>query len=226
MEKKESELEQIKSGNARNMTDTQKQRAHSPYRLCKTSQRLNDDNRIPEVRSCSSGKQRSSRFPSAISDKEMFPRMPTLAEERLNSSGPSPVRRSLSTDRGASIRSRVKADTMESKPISKVPFPARVLVNKSIVTMPTMPPADNNSRIQDNDNILEAFYQKLGSTKVQQEHEEEQFRQALNVRQGGIRKIKPEIKAKAKQQAPSMLLSDTDASEKMKEQRKSDFSKP
>ncbi|GLT79564.1 hypothetical protein SLA2020_510470 [Shorea laevis] len=258
LEKKEAEIEQLKSGNARNMIDTQRQRAVSPFRLPKygttasskpeTSQRPNDDCRIPEVRSCSSGKQRRSRFPSALADKEIFPKMPPLAEERLTSLGkprsPSPVRRSLSTDRGASLRSKAKADTVENQPISKVPFPARIPVNKSVSTIPATPSLDNNSKIHSSsqepakqDNILDAFYglQKFSSRKVHQEHEEEQFRQALNIKQGGIRKSKPESKAKAKQQLPSMfqrsdmgvtLLSNTDAGEKMEEPRKSDFSEP
>lgn len=201
-----------------------------------------------QVRSCSSGKQRRSRFPSALADKEIFPKMPPLAEERLKSSGkprsPSPVRRSLSTDRGASLRSKVKADTLENQPISRVPFPARTPVNKSVSTIPAMPSLDNNSKIHlgsqepaKQDNILDAFYglQKFSTRKVHQEHEEEQFRQALNIKQGGIRKSKLESKAKAKQQLPSMfqrsdmgvtLQSNMDAGEKMEEPRKSDFSEP
>lgn len=198
--------------------------------------------------------------------------MSFFGEERLTSNGkprsPSPpVRRSISTDRGSVIKSRVKSETIENQPIARVPFPARVPVNKSLATTPVIQSTDNNSRVPVNksfittsmipttdnysrsynntsqdptrqDNISESLFsfQKLSSKKVQQELEDEQFKQALNIRQGGIRKSKAEVKAKAKQhQVPSRLqksevvttlLSDFDISEKMEEPRKSDFSEP
>lgn len=257
LEKKEAEVEQLKSGNVRSMAESQRGRAVSPFHIPRygmstskpeTSQRPGD-----EARSSSSGKQRRSRFPSALTDKEMLPRMPILAEERLASSAkarsPSPpVRRSISTDRGASIRSRFKADTVDNQPILKVPFPARVPVNKSFATTSAtaIPSADTNfSKVHTSfqestkqDNISDAFYNqlhKLSVKKVHSEQEDEQFRQALNVRQGGIRKSKAENKAKLKHQLPSRLqktdvattlLSEIDAGEKIEEPRKSDFSEP
>ncbi|KAK8301073.1 hypothetical protein V6Z12_D05G437400 [Gossypium hirsutum] len=246
LEKKEAEVEQLKGGTARSATESQRARAVSPFhfprRKPESSPRRGDDNRITEARSCSSGKQRRSRFPSVFADKETFPKMPILAEERLlrvvNARSPSPpVRRSLSTDRGALIRSRIKADTVENQPVSKVPFPARVPVNKSLASTTVIPSVDSNSsrvhvssqEISKQDSISD----KLSTKKLHPEHEEEQFRQALNVRQGGIRKSKAESKAKMKHQLPTRLhktdaavtlLSEIDAGEKIEEPRKSDFS--
>lgn len=203
-----------------------------------------------QARSCSSGKQRRSRFPSALTDKETLPKIPFHVEDRLASStkprSPSPpVRRSISTDRGALIKSRVKPETVENQPVAKVPFPARVPVNKSIAAMPVSSSTDYNPKAPficsqeavKQDNISDALcnLQKITSRKVYPEHEEEQFRQALNIRQGGIRKSKNESKVKAKHQLPSKfqksdvgvtLISDMDAGEKIEEPRKSDFSEP
>lgn len=199
-----------------------------------------------QARSCSSGKQRRSRFPSAFThEKEVIPKIPFLAEEKLVISGkhrsPSPpVRRSISTDRGALIRSRVKADTTENQPIAKPKFPARVPVNKSLAsTMPAIPSTDNNSRIfissqesTKHDDISDALYSFQKAKKVHQENEDEQFKQALNVRQGGIRKSKNETKAKAKQNripkydAVTALSSDLNGRERIEVARKSDFSEP
>ncbi|EOY11923.1 Kinesin-like protein 1 isoform 2 [Theobroma cacao] len=262
LEKKEAEVEQLKGGHVRSMAESQRGRAVSPFHIPRygmstsikpeTSQRPGDDSRISEARSSSSGKQRRSRFPSALTDKEVLPKMPILAEERLASAvkarSPSPpVRRSLSTDRGALIRSRIKADTVDNQPVSRVPFPARVPVNKSFATTTVIPSTENNnSRVHmssqepaKQDNTSDAFYnqlQKLSIKKVHSEHEDEQFRQALNIRQGGIRKSKAESKARIKHQLPARLqktdvamtlLSDMDAAgEKMEEPRKSDFSEP
>ncbi|KAM1099110.1 hypothetical protein TB2_005631 [Malus domestica] len=177
--------------------------------------------------------------------------MPLLVEDRLvipgNLRSPSPpVRRSISTDRGAFIKSRVKADTTENQPFAKVPFPARVPVNKSLATMPVFPSTDTNSRVcissqepTKHEDIFGALnsLQKANSKKVYQEHEEEQFKKNLNVRQGGIRKIKNESKAaKAKQNrvpariqnsdAVTTMFPNLDAGEKMEEARTSDFSEP
>ncbi|MBA0838386.1 hypothetical protein Goarm_010450, partial [Gossypium armourianum] len=245
-EEANAEVEQLKGGNARSATESQGARAVSPFHFPRhkpeSSPRRGDDNRITEARSCSLGKQRRSRFPSVFADKETFPKMPILAEERLpsvvNARSPSPpVRRSLSTDRGALIRSRIKADTVDNQPVSKVPFPARVPVNKSLASTTVIPSADSNSsrvhvssqEISKQDSISD----KLSTKKLHLEHEEEQFRQALNVRQGGIRKSKAESKAKMKHQLPTRLhktdaavtlLSEIDAGEKIEEPRKSDFS--
>ncbi|KAK8527065.1 hypothetical protein V6N13_084936 [Hibiscus sabdariffa] len=234
LEKKEAELEQLKSGSVRSTTESQRGRAVSPFQIPR--------NGIPEAtsRSASSGKQRRSRFPSAFTDKESLPKMAILAEDRLTSAlkarSPSPpVRRSLSTDRGASNRSRIKADMVDNQPVSKVPFPARVPVNKSFATTNVTKSSDTNSSGVDSifqetakqENISDALYnlRKLSINKVRPEHEDEQFRQALNVRQGGIRKSKAESKAKMKHQLPAMtLLSEMDAGEKIEESSKSDFS--
>lgn len=139
-----------------------------------------------------------------------MPKMSFLTEEKLVSSGkgrsPSPpVRRSQSNDRGTSIKSKVKTETIDNQPILKHPFPA---ANKSLVTMPVVASTDNNTRMYVNsqeqvkhENISETIFnlQKLNYKKVHQENEEEQFKQALSaVRQGGIRKSKVESKAKAK----------------------------
>ncbi|KAK2440880.1 kinesin protein KIN-14F [Trifolium repens] len=199
LERKETELEQLKAGNARNTTESPKPRAISPYRLPKygtsgntkpeTSQRLMDDRNF-EARSCSSGKQRRSRFPSALMDKESIPKMSLLTEEKLASSrkgrSPSPpVRRSTSTDRGSIIKSKLKNDTAENQPVLKHPFPARVPANKFLVTMPMASSLENNARLHVN-------------SPEPVKNEEEQFKQALSaVRQGGVRKSKVESKAKA-----------------------------
>ncbi|KAK9024803.1 hypothetical protein V6N11_004956 [Hibiscus sabdariffa] len=260
LKEEEAELEQLKGGNARSTTETQRGRAVSPFQIPRqgmstsmkpeSSQRPSDYNRISEARSCSSGKQRRSRFPSGFADKEAFPKMPSLAEERsvsaVKARSPSPpVRRSLSTDRGALIRSRIKADTVDNQLVSKVPFPARVLVNKSFASTTAIPSTDrNSSRVHTSsqetskqDNISDSLnnLHKLSTKKVHSEHEDEQFRQAINVRQGGIRKSKVESKAKTKHQPPARLqktdaaitlLSDMDTTEKIEEPRKSDFSEP
>ncbi|KAJ0103183.1 hypothetical protein Patl1_03773 [Pistacia atlantica] len=253
LERKEAELEQLKGGSTRITTETQKQRAVSPFQVPKygISASLKPDTNQLEARSCSSGKQRRSRFPSALTDREQLPRTPLVSEERLGGSAktrtPSPsVRRSISTDRGAVMRSRVKAETIENQPVARVPFPARVPVNKSIAAFPAITPStdSNNSRVylgpqepQKQDNVSDKLssLQKVTSRKVYPDHEDDQFRQSLNIRQGGIRKSKPESKAKAKHQLPSRiqksdmgisLLSDIDTAEKIEEARTNGFSEP
>ncbi|XP_040987527.1 kinesin-like protein KIN-14F [Juglans microcarpa x Juglans regia] len=262
LERKETEPEQLKAVNTRSTTESQKPRTVSPFQMPKfgisnspkpeSYQRRIDDTKSFEARSCSSGKQRRSRFPSAFADKEITPKIPFVSEERSVNSGkprsPSPpVRRSISTDRGSVIKSRVRVDAAENQLIAKVPFPARVPVNRSIAAMPMIPSTDSNSRVHigsqeppKHDYISDAIYSlpKASAKKVYPEHEEEQFKQALYVRQGGIRKNKIENKAKAKHnQLPAriqksevgtLLLSDVDfAGEKTEEApRKSDFSEP
>ncbi|KAH9652468.1 kinesin-like protein KIN-14F [Citrus sinensis] len=242
-------------------SESQKPRAVSPFHVPRYGisaslkpgiNQPNDDSRSLEPRSTSSGKQRRSRFPSALTDKDPLPKIPLVAEDRLGgsskprTSSPS-VRRSISTDRGTLLRSRVKADTTENQPISRVPFPARVPVNKSISATPVITSSIeiNNSRVyigsqepaKQQDNVLDALssLQKVSHRSKYPEHEDDQIRQALNIRQGGIRKSKPESKAKAKHQLPARfqksdmgitLLSDMDTGEKMDEARKSDFSEP
>ncbi|PSS14296.1 Kinesin-like protein [Actinidia chinensis var. chinensis] len=260
LERKENELDQMRNGNNRGTVESQKTRTVSPLHMPKygipaslkpeISQRPIDDTRNSEVRSCSSGKQRRSLFPSKFSDKDtMSKNLPFLAEERLMTSGkprsPSPsVRRSLSTDRGTLIKSRIKPETTDNQPITKLQFPPRVSVNKSVVTIPVIPSMENNARgclgsqeAPKQDSISDAFFsfQRAIAKKVHPEHEGEQFKQMLNVRQGGIRNCKPESKVKAKNQLPARiqksdvtvpLLSEIDTGRKMEEARKSDFSEP
>ncbi|CAK9145059.1 unnamed protein product [Ilex paraguariensis] len=251
LEKKEAELEQLRAGGSirtpvsplrmprNNTTATMK--------LDITKQPV-DDTRSSEVRSCSSGKQRRPRVPSKFTDKDIMPKVPFQAEERSMGSikprSPSPpIRRSLSTDRGALIRSRIKPDTTDNPPIIKLQFPPRVAVNKSVPTIPIIPSTESmrghlgSQEPRNQENISDALYslQRATFRKVHPENEEELFKQALNVRQGGIRKSKPECKVKPKHQLPAksqksditvQLLSEVDSGGIMEEARKSDFSEP
>lgn len=188
-----------------------------------------------QARSCSSGKQRKTRLPTAL-DKNggQKPRSPSP-----------PVRRSISTDRGSTIKTRVKAETAENQPIARVPFPARVPVSRSVTSaLPSVTPAlaDNSlSKGQEIkqeppklDHMFDVFLSLQNSRKVHQERQEEQFKQALNIRQGGIRKGKSESKASAnaKHQLPSRIQaldaatkasSNTDSCEKIDETCATDF---
>ncbi|KAF5949615.1 hypothetical protein HYC85_011608 [Camellia sinensis] len=227
LERKEAELEQLKSGSARGTIESQRTRAVSPMHIPKCgisaslkpdiSQRPIDDTRISEAR-----KQRRSRLPSKFSDKDVIPKMPFLTEERLvnNSSKPRspspPVRRSMSTDRGALIKSRVKPETTDNLPITKLHFPTRVSVNKSVATMPVIPSIESNGGgflaprdVPKQENISDAFFsfQRAISKKIHPEHEEEQFKQALNVRQGGIRKSKPEMTSPEPENEQGLVVS-------------------
>ncbi|CAJ1971538.1 unnamed protein product [Sphenostylis stenocarpa] len=264
LEKKETELQQWKAGNARNPMESQKApRAVSPFRLPKngTSDSMKPENylrhmddRSSEAKTCSSGKLRRSRFPSTNIEKESIPKMSILAEEKIVSSGkgrsPSPPvkRRSISTDRGSVIKSKVRSDTVENQQISKHLLSARVLVNKSLVSMPMPSSIDNNSRVnlhsqeslkQDSTNETLFNLQKVNSRKVNDEHEEEQLKQAALgvVRQGGTRKNRPDSKAKVKPhqqmpfriQKPDMIpISDTDIGREMTMEapRKSNYREP
>ncbi|KAL0362959.1 UNVERIFIED_CONTAM: Kinesin-like protein KIN-14F [Sesamum calycinum] len=147
LERKEAELEQLKSRTNRG--------AVSPLRIPKfnsnaslkpeISQQLIDTQNI-EARSCSSGKQRRPRVPSKFTDKDVIPKVPLLAEERsvgsTNPRSPSPpIRRSISTDRAALIRPRIKSDALENQPVIKVPFPPSLAVNKSVATVPPIVPS-------------------------------------------------------------------------------------
>ncbi|CAN0922853.1 Kinesin-like protein KIN-14F [Linum grandiflorum] len=262
LERKEVELEQLKIGNSRSTAEGQRTRAVSPFYMprqgtnangkSETTQRANDESKGLESRSCSSGKQRRSRFPSAFPEKEKLPFK--LGDERPGSStkarSPSPpVRRSISTDRGAQIRNRTKSETVDNSPVGRVPFPARVPVSKSVASIPAMPSMDNRLNATGmypqeakQDNIASAFYnfqKNITSRKAFPESEEEQFKQALNIRQGGIRKAKnSEMKLKSKQQQlPAklpksevglnmMMISEMDGSDKQEEPRRSNFSEP
>ena len=167
--------------------------------------------------------------------------MPLIAEEKLaghrNPRSPSPpVRRSLSTDRGALIRSRLKPE-MTEKPISKPQFPVRVSVNKSVPLAPTA----NHSHVQDasqQGNISEVLssLQRANVDKFQPDNADEQLKGVLNVRQVAGRKSKNENKPKTKNPTPSknipkidessVLVSDMGTGRKVEEARKSDFSEP
>lgn len=198
-----------------------------------------------QMRSCSSGKQRRSRLPSKFTDKDVVAKGPLLAEERLVGSmkprSPSPpIRRSISTDRAAVIRPRIKSDALDNPPVIKVPFPASLSVNKSVANVPLIIPSVMNTRLMGGSqepslpNALNSLH-RVTLRRVQPENEEEQFKQALNVRQGGIRKTKPESKVKIKQQASAKahksvaaeaLLSDVGAGKRQDETEKADFSDP
>ncbi|XP_010514796.1 PREDICTED: kinesin-like protein KIN-14F [Camelina sativa] len=203
MEKKEAELEQLRSGSIRNATECQRARAVSPFHLprngngagtkAEASPQPNDSTRSYETRSCSTGKQRKTGFPSALRNREASPRMPNVAEERLN---PSPNRRSLSTDRGSAIKSRNKSEVTQNLPVARTPFPARVPVAKSFATVPLNPSAEITSETFHN-------HQKLSARKLFPEIEEEHIRHTLHIRQGGVKKTRAESsKAKAKQPSP------------------------
>lgn len=219
LEKKEAELQQLRSG------------AVSPVRMprCNLTNSLRlerhvDDNKLPpEVRSCSSGKQRRSRF----TDKDYVPKMPLLAEE----GSPSPIRRSISTDRGAHMKNRIKPDITDNPPITKIqyPIPMRAPVNRSLATLPIIPSTENKrGYLGSQDNFSEAFHNlpRVNSRKANQEQEDDQFKQMLNVRERGIGKLKLEnnqVKAKHHLKYKSDLIRDMDAGE---ESQKSDFSEP
>ncbi|XP_021841855.2 kinesin-like protein KIN-14F isoform X2 [Spinacia oleracea] len=227
LEKKEAELEHLKCANVRSNSEIQKARPVSPVHVPRLARPV-DDKSI-EVRSCSSSKQRRSRFPSGFKEHEPMPKMPFIAEEKLpkpgNPRSPSPpVRRSMSTDRGILIRSRLKPEITE-KPVQKVQYPASarsVSVNKH-----PGPPQGNP---------LVDLYD--GNLLLNQENE--QLKPVLNTRQMlSVRKSKHDInKPKTKNQQPATripkvdethtLLTDIDTTTggKIDEGRKSDFSEP
>lgn len=252
LERKDAELQQLRSG-------ASVRGAISPLRMPKSnvsasmkpenSQRTVDDTRSSEVRSCSSGKQRRSRLPSKFTDKDTVPKIPFLTEERSvgfnKARSPSPpVRRSVSTDRSAVIRSRIRPETLDNPPVMRLPFPARVPTNKSMVAVPSIVPStDSYTRSHlasqepptKQDNISETLQslQRIVSRKANVDHDDqEHFKQALNVRQGGIRKIKPESKVKSKHQNIAKnqksdigvaLLTNVDNGKMMEEAQKSEF---
>ncbi|XP_049412633.1 kinesin-like protein KIN-14F [Solanum stenotomum] len=227
LEKKEAELELLKSGvNVRGQASPLRTMRHIGNSNLKTeaSHRPLDD--IREVRSCSSGKQRRSQFPSKFTDKDFIPKMPLLTEEKSAASSmrrsPSPpVRRSISTDRGAHVRSRNKPETFENQPVMKLPFPgsAPVTINKPSTNMPAIVSSDRTRGYQSSreqsrqENISDVLYslQKMSNRKIP-EHDEEQFKQVLNVRQGAIRKSKNENKIKSKHQLSTKIQIKSDVS--------------
>lgn len=238
VEKKEAELEQLRSGITRGAISPVHMPRHNLTNSLRpdANQRHVDDNKLPEVRSCSSGKQRRSRFPSKFTDKDYIPKMPLLAEE--GSPSP-PIRRSISTDRGAHIKGRTKPDTPENPPITKLQYPIRASVNRSLATLPNLPSTDNKrGYLSSHDNFSEGLHNlpKANTRKANQEQEEEQFKQMFNGRQGGIGKLKLEHnQVKSKSQLPVKIhksdllrtvVSDIDAGETIEEGQRSDFSEP
>ncbi|GAA0142101.1 microtubule binding motor protein [Lithospermum erythrorhizon] len=222
MEKKELELEQLRSGiHTRGAVSPPRGPRYnsSPSVKPDNSQRPYDDSRISEARSCSSGKQRKSRFPSKFTDKDTTPGMPFLAEERsaLSFKGRSPsppIRRSVSTERGSLFKGKSKTDAPDNLPAAKIPFLNRVPSSKTTTAVhPTIPPIDGSwqgyqtpfepVKRESISDILHGL-QRVTLRRVP-EHEEEQFKQALNVRQGGIRKAKPENKVKIKNHISTKL---------------------
>ena len=139
--------------------------------------------------------------------------MPFQAEEKSavsakwRSSSPPVIRRSSSTERGSFVKGRIKIDAPDNPPVEKVPFRARVPSSKTpLASLPSIPPVDGS--LQGNqapfeqaktENVSDILY-GLKRVTLQRvpEHEEEQYKKALNVRQGGIRKPKPESKVKIK----------------------------
>ncbi|XP_057534841.1 kinesin-like protein KIN-14F [Amaranthus tricolor] len=224
LEKKEAELENLKCVNVRTNAETQKPRPVSPMHVPRLARTPVED-KTSEVRSRSLGKQRRSHllFGSKESDTS---KMPFIAEEMLakpgNPRSPSPpVRRSLSTDRGTLIRSRLKPETTEKR-IAKLQYPASVNKSRSLSQ------ASGNLLVDRHDNS-----HTKGDNIPDQENE--QLKSVLTVRQSSVRKNKQEThKFKAKNQSATKTpkdddftsLTDIHAGGKIEEGRKSDFSEP
>ncbi|XP_073280670.1 kinesin-like protein KIN-14F [Primulina huaijiensis] len=246
LERKEAELEQLKSC-------TNIRGAVSPVRISKHNNillkpEINQplvDAQNAEVRSCSSGKQRRLRFPSKFMDKDVTPNIPVSEEKPVSSIKPRspspPVRRSISTDRGALTRPRIKSEALDNPPVMKVPFPASVSVHKSTTSAHAIAPSKVNPLLyqeslkRDNFPDVSNSLQRVTFRKINSENEEEQFKQVLNVRQGGIRKTKPESKIKARHQSSARihksgvadkLLSDMNSGKLLEQTQKRDFSDP
>lgn len=139
------------------------------------------------------------------------------------------------------MRSKRLDTTLDTQPTAKVNFPVKVAMDKSIAAASVLSASESSrgflgsQELSKQENISEVLYQlhRAHPRKIYPEHEEEQFKSALNVRQGGIRKSKPESKTKIKHQFPSkiqkfdvpkIMQSDMDTVEKLEEARKSDFS--
>ncbi|OVA19729.1 Calponin homology domain [Macleaya cordata] len=244
LERKEAEVEQLKGGCVRIGVESQRVRTVSPLHMPRYGIRASlkpetinqqpiDETRSIEVRSCSSGKERRSRFPSASTNKDLITMMPFLPEEGFTNSGKPrlaspPVRRSVSTDRGTFIRSRLELDTLDNQATAVLRIPPRVAVNKYFASLPLVPTKETNSNISDAYNL-----HRSDSRKAHQDHEDEQFKQVLNVRQGGIRKSKPDNKARVKHQfsarmqrsdVTEALLSEAETGRNMELARKTDSS--
>lgn len=146
--------------------------------------------------------------------------MPLLAEE--GSPSP-PLRRSISTDRGAHIKTRNKPDTPANPPITKTQYPTRAFMNRSLATLPILPSTDNKKAyLSSQDNFSEALHNlpRISSRKANhQEQEEEQFKQMLKFKNN-------QVKAKGQQPVKQTVFSDMDAGLTVEEGQRSDFSEP
>ncbi|KAD4386337.1 hypothetical protein E3N88_26506 [Mikania micrantha] len=220
LEKKEAELEQLRSQNARAAISP----IHMPRFNHMNSSRPDnnqshvDDSKLIEVRSCSSSKQRKARLPSKFTDKDYIPKMPLLAEEGSQSP---PIRRSISTDRGAHLKSRIKAETLANPPFTKTQNPTRTFINRSLATLPNLPSTDNKKEyLSSQDNFAEALHNhpRINSRKANyQEQEEEQFKKMLKLKNN-------QVKAKRQQPIKQTMLSDMDVGQTVEEGQRSDFS--
>ncbi|OMO83790.1 hypothetical protein CCACVL1_11176 [Corchorus capsularis] len=155
LEKKEAEVEQLRVGNIGSITGSQKAKVLrfgiTSNMKAETWQRPNDDTKSSEARNVTA-KQRRSKISSAHIGKEISPKMPSVPEERpvrpaKPKSPTPPVRRYLSSDKGASTRNKVKFDVVETQPISKVILPAKAHTTKSLAPVPETPSTDNNSGV-------------------------------------------------------------------------------
>ncbi|KAI4374827.1 hypothetical protein MLD38_012774 [Melastoma candidum] len=256
LESKELELEQYRSAaTTRSTVESQKGRTVSPYPGVGAKpegvQKPTEDPRITEARSSSSGKQRRTRLPSKFSEKETVSKPVFSGEDQLvisvspRSASP-PIRRSLSNDRASVIKARHKAEATDGQPFIRVPFPARVPTSRSVATDLFLGPGDNNIRDhqrslepQKHDNFFDGStnLSKISTRRVYQVHDDEQFKHALNIRQGGVRKAKVDGKVKAKNQLPTSrthkfeavtttVITTTYEGERIDDPRRSDFSEP
>lgn len=179
-----------------------------------------------------------------LAEKDLALKAPSEAEENSVSSGnarsPSPpVRRSISTDRGSTIKSRIKFDMTDSQP--KVPFPARVSVKQSVSFKPTIPSIDKTSRTvtdsqqpQKPDINSDIFnFQRIRSKTIHLENEEENSKEAPIATQSSTRRSKAESKTRPKSQllgeiqkprVAATLFSDLSSNEKPETTHQSDFS--
>ncbi|XP_011628316.2 kinesin-like protein KIN-14F isoform X1 [Amborella trichopoda] len=215
LEKKEAEVEQLQGSKySRSSSETQRTRiAVSPINLQRqassaSSKPEHNLQTTPvefgsiEVRSHSSGKQRRPHHQRGYSDKELDLISPLVAPEspynsrKLRSPSP-PIRRSLSADRSA-LKSRAELETRGDKGINKsMAIPSTCKVSEQRGWAP--------QDLAKQDSISDMFYQLCRSNnprKIYPEEEgqeEEQFKvPALSVRHGGVKKPKPEAKAKPK----------------------------
>ncbi|KAL8131824.1 hypothetical protein AgCh_007661 [Apium graveolens] len=240
LEKKEAELEQLRKTNLRGPSPLRVPRQNITANLKPDiCQQTVDNTKDSEIRSCSSGKQRKYRLPSKFTDKDVLPKLSFLPEERSTCSGnprsPSPpVRRSISTDRGALMRSRGKLDITDRS--MKLQFPPKVSTNKSFATILEIQSNETSrkgcSGVQDSNSDASSRLQKVKPRKFLSENEEDQFKQALNV--SGIRKSKADSMVKANHQLHKVqksdfavnFLSDVNTGGAREDLQKSDFSEP